>query len=99
MTAVQNQMVMAEQYEQLWKALMPEVSSPDRQQFLLWVGTYSEELVSRGINRTGSKARKLRSTENAMTANEAERYAASVMRNELLGIQKHEPKAAVRKIQ
>jgi hypothetical protein len=91
MTAVQNQMVMAEQYEQLWKALMPNVLSPDRQQFLLWVGTYTEELVSRGINRTGSKARKLRGTENAMSANDAERYAASVMKNELLGIRRHEP--------
>jgi hypothetical protein len=88
---VQQQMITAEQYEQLWKALMPDVEAPDRQQFLLWVGTYTDDLVSRGINRAGVKARKLRGTANAMTTLDAIRYAASVMKNELLGIKRHEP--------
>ena len=84
-------MTKAEQFEQLWQMLMPDIAAPDRQQFLLWAGTYSDDQVSRGINRAGIKVRKLRGTPGAMTANEAARYATSVMRNEALGIQQHAP--------
>jgi len=82
---VEEQMKAAEQFAELWKALMPDFAVPERQQFLLWVGTYSEELVSRGINRAGCKRRKMRDTSTPMTVDEAIRYAASVMKNETLG--------------
>ncbi len=88
---VQQQITKAEQFQQLWQALMPDIPAPDRQQFLLWAGAYSDDQVSRGINRAGIKVRKLRGTTGAMTGEEAARYATSVMRNEMLGIQHHEP--------
>lgn len=88
---VQQQMTKAEQFEQLWQALMPDIAPPDRQQFLLWAGAYSDDQVSRGITRAGIKVRKSRGTPGVMTANEAARYATSVMRNEMMGIQRHAP--------
>ena len=94
---VQQQMTTAQQFAELWRVLMPDLEPPDLQQFLLWVGTHSNELVSRGINRAGAKARKLRGTAGAMSAHDAVRYAASVMKNELLGIQRHEPSGSQRK--
>jgi hypothetical protein len=96
MTVLQ-QMTSAEQFTELWRVLMPDLEPPDLQQFLLWVGTHSDELVSRGINRAGAKARKLRGTVGAMSGHDAVRYAASVMKNESLGIQRHEPNGTQRK--
>lgn len=86
---IQQQFTAADQFVELWKALMPELEPPDLQQFLLWAGTYSDELVSRGINRAGAKARKMRGTTTPLSAYDATRYAASVMKNELLGIRRH----------
>lgn len=86
---VQHQFIVAEQFVELWRAVMPHLEPPELQQFLLWAGTYSDELVSRGINRAGAKARKLLGTTTPMTAFDATRYAASVMRNELLGVRRH----------
>jgi len=54
---VQEQMVAADQFAELWKGLMPDFGVPERQQFLLWTGTYSSELVSRGLNRAAAKCR------------------------------------------
>ena len=82
---VQEQMQTAEQFAELRKALMPDFAVPDRQQFLLWTGTYNEDLVSRGINRAACKRRKMRDTGTPMTVDEAIKYASSVMRNETLG--------------
>jgi hypothetical protein len=89
---VQHQFIVAEQFVELWKAVMPQLEPPDLQQFLLWAGTYTDELVSRGINRAGAKARKLRDTTTPMTAFDATRYAASVMKNETLGRKQHDPR-------
>lgn len=88
MTVVQ-QMTAADQFAELWKQLMPDYEVPPRQQFLVWAGTYSDELVSRGITRAAGKSRKMRDTATPMSADDCVRYAASVMRNELLGIRRH----------
>lgn len=86
---IQQQMSAADEFTELWKALMPEPEIPDRQQFLLWSGTYNSELVSRGINRAAAKARKMKNTETPMSAGDTIRYASSVMKNELLGRKAH----------
>jgi hypothetical protein len=91
MTVVE-QMANAEQFAELWKALMPDLEVPPRSQFLIWAGAYSDDLVSRGINRAAGKRRKLRDTTEPMTTDACIRYATSVMRNELLGIRRFEPK-------
>ena len=86
---VQQQMTTAEQFTELWKALLPDCAMPTRQQFLIWAGTYSDDLVSRGINRAAAKVRKMRDT-SPMSTDDAIRYATSVMKNEFLGILRHE---------
>jgi hypothetical protein len=86
---VRQQMTAADEFVELWKLLLPDCEVPEKQQFLLWTGTYSEELVSRGINRAAAKVRKMRSTDTPMSAGDAVRYAASVMKNELLERRAH----------
>src|ERR1700684_960112 len=86
---IDEQMVAAEKYEELWDAMMPDADSPEEDQFLLWAGSYSEELVSRGINRVARKYRKMRDTSEPMSLNDMVRYASSVMKNEGLGIRHH----------
>ena len=89
---VQQQIKTATEFAGLWTALMPDLEPPDTNQFLLWVGSYSDELVGKGITRAACKARKLSGTETPMSAFDAMRYAASVMKNEFLGIRRHDPK-------
>jgi hypothetical protein len=86
---VTQQMAAAEQYAQLWTALMPESEVPGTDQFLLWAGQHSENIVTRGINRAAAKVRKMRDTAKPMTLDDAMKYAASVMKNESLGIRQH----------
>lgn len=86
---VQQQMTAATSFTELWKAIMPDLEAPNRQQFLLWAGMYSEELVSRGISRAAAKSRRMSQSGATMTVDEAIRYASSVMKNELLGIRRH----------
>ena len=92
MTAVQQQMTSADQFGGFWKLLMPDSAVPGRQQFLIWAGTYSEELVTRGINRAAAKFRKMKCTETPMSLEDAVRYASSVMKNELLERRAHSNK-------
>jgi hypothetical protein len=86
---VQQQITSAVQFAEFWKLLMPEVAMPERQQFLMWAGTYNEELVSRGITRAAAKFRKMKGTDTPMSADDAIRYASSVMKNESLGRRAH----------
>jgi hypothetical protein len=86
---IAEQLNRAEQYRALWVALMPEVQQPSTDQFLLWAGQHSEDLVSRGVNRAARKSRKLRDTSEPMTTLDAVRYASSVMKNESIGSRSH----------
>jgi hypothetical protein len=88
---IDNQIETANKFMALWRTLIPDLEPPDAQCFLIWTGTYREQEVLRGINRAAFKVRKLRGTANPMTPNDAERYAASVMRNEFLGVTKPLP--------
>jgi hypothetical protein len=86
---VTQQIEAAEQYSMLWRALMPESEAPGTDQFLLWAGQHPDAIASRGINRAAAKVRKMRDTPTPMTLDDAIRYAASVMKNESLGIRRH----------
>jgi hypothetical protein len=88
MTATE-QMQAAEEYKVLWQGLMPDEQAPDTDQFLLWAGQHQNEIVVRGINRAAAKTRKLRDTPQPMSRYDAMKYAASVMKNESLGIRRH----------
>lgn len=83
---VTEQLTAANEYGQLWRALMPDLPAPDSPQLMLWAGTYGADLVSQAINRASRKYRKLRDTDTPMDAASVGRYASSVMKNELLGI-------------
>lgn len=86
---VNEQMTAAYEYRQLWQALIPDEPAPDNDTFLLWAGQHQSEIVVRGINRAAAKMRKLRDTFTPMTRYDAMKYAASVMKNESLGIRRH----------
>jgi len=85
MTVIE-QLKSANEYAQLWRALMPNLPAPNSDQLVLWAGSYSANLVSQGINRASRKYRRLRDTDTPMSAVDVARYASSVMKNELLGI-------------
>ena len=85
---VTEQLKAANEYAQLWRALMPELPAPDSDQLTLWAGSYSTDLVSQGINRASRKYRRLRQTDTPMSAADVGRYASSVMKNEFLNIHK-----------
>lgn len=86
---VTEQMSAANQYVALWSGLMPDCELPDTSQFIFWAGRYSDDIVSRGINRAAGKRRKMRDTDRPMTLVDAITYASSVMKNESLGIKRH----------
>ncbi len=77
-----DQLKLADRFIELWEALMPELAAPKRSVFLMWLGTYPEKTIARGINRAAAKSYKLHGTSNRMSADDAVRYAASVMRRE-----------------
>jgi hypothetical protein len=83
---VTQQLTAANEYAQLWQALMPDLPAPESDQLTLWAGRYDINLVSQGINRASRKYRKLRESTTPMSAEAVARYASSVMKNELLGI-------------
>ena len=84
-----EQLAVASDAEQLWKVLMPQMQKPEQDTFMLWAGRYPEPVIQRGINRAAGKSRKMATTGQPMTAEDAARYASSVMRNETLGIRNH----------
>lgn len=86
---ITEQIAVADECLQLWQILM-DIGLPERQQFLMWSGNYPAELVTRGINRAAAKARKMRDVGQPMSTDDAVRYASSVMKNERLGIRKHD---------
>jgi hypothetical protein len=90
MTA-QKQIEAASSFAQLWQELLPNQELPTRQQFLMWAGIYTDEQISRGITRAAAKSRRMDASGTPMSADDCARYATSVMKNELLGIQRHEP--------
>jgi hypothetical protein len=85
---VKRQLALATSFGGLWHQLMPEFAAPDRDQLLLWAGTYTEQDVVHGINRAARKSRKLRDTDSPMTLTDAIRYASSVMKNEKCGFRR-----------
>jgi hypothetical protein len=91
---VQQQISSAKSFADLWKLLMADEQSPSPTQFLMWTGTYTESQIAKGLTRASIKAKRLRDAGTPMSAFDVLRYAGSVMQNEKLGIQRHEPKAA-----
>lgn len=90
---VKEQLSAAREYAELWTALIPDLAAPPTDTFVRWAGAYAPDLVSLGINRAGRKYRKLKDTVTPMTAEDAEKYASSVMKNESLGLHRF-PSAA-----
>jgi hypothetical protein len=81
---VTRQQRLASKLSGLWNQLMPEIGTPEQQQFLIWSGAYLEHQVVHGMNRAARKALKLKDTSTPLSLTEAVRYASSVMKNEKL---------------
>lgn len=82
---IEEQLSVAQQAEQLWRLLMPELEVPGPETFAVWA-RHPVEMLRHGINRAASKARKMRGINQPMSANDAARYCSSVLRNESLGV-------------
>jgi|GEM_PF-3482341 len=82
---VAEQMHAADDYLQLWEALMPGITPPGKDQFLVWAGVYNCGQIARGISGAARKLRAVRSKSQVMSADDVARYASSIMRNELTG--------------
>jgi len=72
----------AEQALELWQIVLPHSQAPERYQFLMWAGMFPETSITRGINRAAQKFLTMRDTGKQMSADDAVRYANSVMRSE-----------------
>lgn len=81
---VTRQQKLSSKLSGLWHQLMPEIGTPEQQQFLIWSGAYLEHQVVHGMNRAARKALKLKDTSTPMTLEQAIQYASSVMKNEKL---------------
>jgi len=79
---LQDQIKAAEQAMELWAVMLPGVSAPEKHAFLLWMGSFRMDAVTRGINRAAAKYAKMARTSTPMNADACARYATSVMRAE-----------------
>jgi len=77
---VPEQRQVAETAKELWNLMLPDVNSPELYTFLLWA-TFGSEILSRAINRTAAKYRRMQSTPTPMNAEDCARYCSSVCRN------------------
>lgn len=83
--SIQGLLSAAQQYAQLWRMLMPSVDTPEHSQFVTWAGIHREGVIARALSRTAAKTRRMRDAGTPMTAGDALRYSASVMRHETEG--------------
>src|SRR5690349_6130369 len=64
-------------YREFWKLMFPpECEIPSERQFLIWVSTFTDAVVERGIQRTA-----LKYVKGGLSADQVGRYASGVMRN------------------
>lgn len=84
--SISEQLELATNLGTFWHQLMPDLGTPDREQLLLWAGSYTEKNAVYSINRAARKVLKLRDTDAPMTLTDAIKYASSVMKNEKCGI-------------
>lgn len=67
----------ATMYREFWKLLFPpECDIPSERQFFIWVSTFADMVVERGIRRTA-----LKYVKGGLSADQVGRYASGVMRN------------------
>ena len=76
-----DQRQIAAQIEELWRALMPDFGFPGEEQFLIWAGRDSVDVINFGINRAAIKRLSVRDTDNPMTVDAVARYASGVIKN------------------
>lgn len=82
---VAEQKAQAQEYADLWQALMPSIELPGYEEFLIWAGNYTEKQVTRGINGAARKLRAMRNINYPMSPDDVARYCSSIIRNEATG--------------
>jgi hypothetical protein len=85
---IPEQFKLAGEYEELWRAVMPDVAAPSVDQFVLWAGNYPYETVVFAINRAARKQRGSLNTGVLMSSDSTARYASGVMFNQSNGNRK-----------
>lgn len=65
----------------LWREVLPDITPPEPQKILQWLDQYPKGIVAAGIRRAAQKAQTMKRNGTPMTAWDAMRYSASVMRN------------------
>jgi hypothetical protein len=75
-----DQRQIAAQLEELWRALMPDFGVPGEEQFLIWAGRDSVDVINLGINRAAIKRLSIHNT-SPMTVDDVARYASGVIKN------------------
>jgi hypothetical protein len=81
---IQGQRQLAEMAKELWTIMLPNVTAPELYTFLRWAN-FDSEILSRAINRTAAKYRRMQSTPTPMSAEDCARYCSSVCRNVATG--------------
>jgi hypothetical protein len=79
MSLIQRQVEDAKAVQTLWMTLLPKCPAPEMERIVLWVVSFEEVFIRHGIRRTAAKFYRLR---GPMTAEQAHRYATSVMAHE-----------------
>ena len=67
---------------ELWQGILPDYETPEKGQFLAWVGMHSPETATFAINRVGRKVRKMREAGVPMDIEHIRRYVTGVVRNQ-----------------
>jgi hypothetical protein len=77
---LQEQRQVAELGKELWTLVLPDVDAPELSTFVLWA-TFDSDILTRAINRTASKFRRMQRMQVPMNPDDCARYCSSVCRN------------------
>jgi hypothetical protein len=88
---ISERLSLIEDLARVWDAAIPGIPLPPTNVFASWVLTYDEAEVVYAIGKVSKKARRMQLDGTAMNTEDVVRYAASIMRNEKLGVRKFDP--------
>jgi hypothetical protein len=77
---LEAQQALAQSARELWMGLLPDMQAPQFSTFLLWA-TFDSEILTRAINRTAAKFRRMQRVGTPMTDLDCAKYCSSVCRN------------------
>lgn len=76
-----QQLESADNLQELWEGLLPNITAPDRCQFLRWADLCSERVAAYAINRAARKALRQQTTD-PLDTDRLSRYVTGIIVNE-----------------